>query len=146
MAAGLIGGLRPGGRSAATRHQAALVVLSIGLLLPLAASGPITFALLLLPAAAAAAPAVATGFARAILLVGPARAGEAVAWCSAALGAGLAVGTVGAGVIADSAGAFVVLVIASALAAAAWLAAHSDRSVHLVEPVPATGGLVGAQQ
>jgi hypothetical protein len=117
LAAGVAAGLRPAAGSALRRHRAVLLLLAVGLLPAVFAGTALTLAGLLIPAAIAASPAVATGFARAAELASPDRTGEALAWSAAALGAGLALGNLGNGALADGAGSRGVLIVAAAVAA-----------------------------
>jgi hypothetical protein len=102
----LVAGLVAGRLGVAAPLRSGLAVLGTALLLPPLA-GPTssaTLALLLVPAAVAASPSVALGYGQAARLAAPDDRARVFAWCGAALGGGLALGSAAGGVVADVAG------------------------------------------
>jgi predicted MFS family arabinose efflux permease len=107
--------------------RAGLAVLGAALVLPTAPLPAVPFVVVLLPAATAASPSVALGFGQAARAATAERRAAAFAWCSASLGAGLAVGDIVAGLVAEQAGARTVFVFGALSALLGALVARPDR-------------------
>jgi predicted MFS family arabinose efflux permease len=102
----LVAGLAAGRLGVAAPLRTGLAVLGAALLLPpMAGPSPaLVLALLLVPAAVAASPSVALGYAQAAALTPSDHRGPVFAWCGAALSGGLAFGSGVSGLAADLAG------------------------------------------
>jgi len=102
----LVAGVLLGRRLISAPMRAALLVLGAALLLPIGAPAHAVgiLVVLLLPAATAASPSMALGFRQAAEAASPQLRARAFAWCSAALGVGLATGNVTAGLVAEGFG------------------------------------------
>jgi hypothetical protein len=99
-------GLAAGRLGLSAPLRSGLALLGSALLLPPLAGPPstVTLAVLLVPAAVAASASVALGYGQAAALTPADQRGHVFAWCGAALGGGLALGSGAGGLVADLAG------------------------------------------